>query len=58
MQDSYNGLLKIRRGLEGSLNNPNLNAATRKTLQDGLDKANKNLMKIENLFEPFGVIFH
>ena len=56
MQDSYKGLVKIRKGLEGSLNNPNLDAATRKVLQDGLDKANKNIKKIEDLFEPFGGI--
>lgn len=31
-------------------------AATRKVLQDGLDKANKNIKKIEDLFEPFGGI--
>ncbi|MDQ0233118.1 polymorphic toxin type 28 domain-containing protein [Metabacillus malikii] len=56
MQDSYKGLVKIRKGLEGSLNNPNLDATTRKVLQDGLDKTNKNIKKIEDLFEPFGGI--
>ena len=56
MQDSYKGLVKIRKGLEGSVKNPNLDAATRKVLQDGLDKANKNIKKIEDLFEPFGGI--
>ncbi|SDZ68865.1 toxin 28, partial [Evansella caseinilytica] len=56
MQDSYKGLIKIRKGLEGSLNNPQLNAATREVLQDGLDKANKYIKEIEDLFEPFGGI--
>ncbi|MCR6112685.1 hypothetical protein HXA35_20350 [Bacillus sp. A301a_S52] len=56
MKDSYNGLIKIRRGLEGSLNNPNLDDATRKVLTDGLDDANKYIKKIEDLFEPFGGI--
>nr|WP_156424116.1 polymorphic toxin type 28 domain-containing protein [Aneurinibacillus sp. XH2] len=56
MKDSYKGLIRIRKGLEGSLKNPNLNDATRKVLQEGLDKANKNIKKIENLFEPFGGI--
>ncbi|MGG4095923.1 WXG100 family type VII secretion target [Paenibacillus lautus] len=54
MQDSYKGLSKIKRGLEGSLQNPTLSDTTRKTLQDALDKANLNLKKIEDLFEPFG----
>ncbi|ACX63382.1 WXG100 family type VII secretion target [Paenibacillus sp. FSL H8-0457] len=54
MQDSYKGLSKIKRGLEGSLQNPNLSDSTRKTLQDALNKANLNLRKIEDLFEPFG----
>ncbi|WP_430481814.1 T7SS effector LXG polymorphic toxin [Rossellomorea marisflavi] len=56
MKDSYKGLVKIRKGLEGSLKNPNLDASTRKVLQNGLDKANKNIKKIEDLFEPFGGI--
>jgi len=54
MQDSYKGLSKIKRGLEGSLQNPNLSDSIRKTLQDSLSKANTNLKKIEDLFAPFG----
>lgn len=54
MQDSYKGLSKIKRGLEGSLQNPNLSDSIRRTLQDALGKANTNLNKIEDLFEPFG----
>ncbi|MCG7409114.1 polymorphic toxin type 28 domain-containing protein [Paenibacillus sp. ACRRX] len=54
MRDLFKGLSKIKRGLEGSLQNPNLSDITRKTLQNALNKANKNLIKIENLFEPFG----
>lgn len=56
MKDSYSGLTKIKRGLEGSLNNPNLSDTARQALQNGLDKANANIMKIEELFEPFGGI--
>ncbi|WP_193748516.1 polymorphic toxin type 28 domain-containing protein [Paenibacillus sp. PAMC 26794] len=56
MQNSYQGLIKIKRGLTGSLQNPNLSGSVKKTLQDGLDKANKYLKKIEDLFEPFGGI--
>lgn len=54
MQDSYKGLTKIKRGLEGSLHNPNLSDNNRITLQEALDKANLNIKKIEDLFEPFG----
>lgn len=56
MMGSYKGLTKIKRGLAGSLQNPNLTGSVRKTLQDSLDKANKYLNKIEDLFEPFGGI--
>ncbi|UPK43943.1 WXG100 family type VII secretion target [Paenibacillus pabuli] len=56
MQDSYKGLSKIKRGLEGSLQNPNLSTSLKSTLQNALDKANTNLKKIEDLFEPFGGI--
>ncbi|NEU61073.1 WXG100 family type VII secretion target [Paenibacillus sp. ALJ109b] len=56
MQDSYKGLSKIKRGLEGSLQNPNLSNSLKSTLQNALDKANTNLKKIEDLFEPFGGI--
>ncbi|SEO46494.1 WXG100 family type VII secretion target [Paenibacillus sp. OK076] len=56
MQDSYKGLSKIKRGLEGSLQNPNLSPSLKSTLEGALDKANTNLKKIEDLFEPFGGI--
>ncbi|MHA7578856.1 WXG100 family type VII secretion target [Paenibacillus vandeheii] len=56
MQDSYKGLSKIKRGLEGSLQNPNLSTSLKSTLQNAMDKANTNLKKIEDLFEPFGGI--
>ncbi|MCM3479290.1 pre-toxin TG domain-containing protein [Caldibacillus thermoamylovorans] len=56
MKDSYKGLVKIRKGLEGSLNNPNLDVETRKVLQEASDKTNKYIKKIEDLFEPFGGI--
>jgi RHS repeat-associated protein len=56
MKDSYGGLIKIKRGIEGSLNNPNLSRGARQALQSGLDKANANINKIEKLFKPFGGI--
>ncbi|MFD2131023.1 polymorphic toxin type 28 domain-containing protein [Pseudogracilibacillus auburnensis] len=56
MKDSYKGLNKIKRGLEGSLKKPNLNKFERKLLKDGLDKANNNIKKIEDLFAPYGGI--
>ncbi len=54
MKDSYGGLTKIKRGIEGSLNNPNLSNGARQALQNGLDKANVNINKIDELFKPFG----
>jgi hypothetical protein len=56
MKDSYAGLIKIRRGIEGSLNNPNLSDVARQVLQSGLDKAKVSINKIEELFMPFGGI--
>jgi hypothetical protein len=56
MQDSYKGLKKIKKGLEGSLKNPQLDSATRRVLQDGLNKTNSYIKKIEQLFKPFGGI--
>nr|WP_207644890.1 polymorphic toxin type 28 domain-containing protein [Clostridium beijerinckii] len=56
MKDLYAGLIKIRRGIEGSLYNPNLSDSARQVLQSGLDKANANINKIEELFKPYGGI--
>ncbi|MGB8454138.1 MAG: polymorphic toxin type 28 domain-containing protein, partial [Anaerocolumna sp.] len=56
MKDSYNSLLKIRRGLEGSLKNPNLPEIDRALLQEGLGKANTNISRIDELFAPYGGI--
>ena len=56
MKDSYKSLKNIKRGLEGSLKNPNLSNIDRQLLQDGLDKANSNIDKIDKLFKPFGGI--
>ena len=54
MKQSYKSLLKIKKGLEGSLRNPNLSSIDRAILQEGLDVANKYISKIEQLFKPFG----
>ena len=56
MRDSYRSLQKIRDGLEGSLKNPNLSDVDRALLQEGLDKANSYIKRIEELFEPYGGI--
>ena len=56
MKQSYVSLNKIKRGLEGSLKNPNLTNRSRSVLQKSLDKANLYILKIEKLFEPFGGI--
>lgn len=56
MKQSYTSLTKIRRGLEGSLNNPSLSINDRKILQEGLNKANAYIQRIEELFKPFGGI--
>ena len=56
MKDTYSGLLKIQRGFEGSLRNPNLSEEVRQVLQAGLDKVNNNITRIEELFKPFGGI--
>lgn len=56
MKDSYRGLNKIKKGLEGSLKNPNLNETERKILQEALDKVNSYTKKIEDLFSGYGGI--
>ncbi|MGE7945510.1 contact-dependent growth inhibition system immunity protein [Lysinibacillus sp. NPDC093688] len=54
MKDSYKGLNKIKKGLEGSLKNPNLDETERKILQEALDKVNRYIKKIEDLFSGYG----
>ncbi len=54
MQDSYRSLQKIKKALEGSLKNPNLSDVDKGLLQEGLDKANSYISRIENLFESYG----
>ena len=56
MQNSYKSLQKIKKALEGSLKNPNLSDIDRALLQEGLDKANSYINKIEELFDPYGGI--
>ena len=56
MKDSYKSLQKIKKALEGSLKNPNLSGADRILLQQGLDKANLYIGKIDELFKPYGGI--
>ena len=56
MQNSYKSLKKIKKALEGSLKNPNLSEVHRALLQEGLDKANFYIDKIEELFDTYGGI--
>ena len=56
MQDSYKSLQKIKKALEGSLRNPNLSDVDRALLQEGLDKANYYIIRIEELSNPYGGI--
>ena len=56
MKDSYVSLKKIKRGLEGSLKNPNLSDIDRALLQEGLDKTNTYILRIQELFKPYGGI--
>ncbi len=56
MKQSYTSLKKIKRGLEGSLKNPNLSDIDRDILQNALKTANAYIQRIEKLFEPFGGI--
>ncbi len=56
MKDSYKSLQKIKKALEGSLRNPNLSDADRALLQEGLDKANSYIIRVEKLFESYGGI--
>lgn len=56
MKDSYSSLKKIRKGLEGSLKNPNLSDVDRALLQEGLDKANLYIERIQEMFKPYGGI--
>lgn len=56
MQDSYKALTKISKALEGSLKNPHLSDLDRALLQEGLDKANSYIIRIEELFVPYGGI--
>jgi len=54
MVQSHNSLQGVRRGLEGSLNNPNLDPAVRTFLQGELNRANTYINMIDDLFSPFG----
>jgi len=53
MKNSYISLNKIKKALEGSLRNPNLFDIDRELLQEGLDKANFYISKIQELFKLY-----
>lgn len=54
MVQSHSALQGIVKGLEGSLQNPGLSLEARNYIQAELNRANFYLIKIENLFRPFG----
>lgn len=56
MKQSYTALVKTKKGLEGSLKNPNLSSIDSQILQESLDRANQYIEEIEQLFKPFGGI--
>lgn len=56
MKDSYKGLKKSKRSLEGSLKNPNLGENERTMLEKALETTNTHIQRIDKLFEPFGGI--
>ena len=56
MKDSYKGLKKAKRRLEGSLKNPNLDQCERAMLTDALTITNEHIHKIDELFRPYGGI--
>ena len=56
MKNSFTSLNKIKKSLENSLKNPNLNVDARKLLSDGLSKTTFYVDKINKLFEPYGGI--
>ncbi|CAM2895764.1 polymorphic toxin type 28 domain-containing protein [Hathewaya histolytica] len=56
VEDAYVGLKKITKGLGNSLKNPNLSGATRKIIQENVDKGNYYLNRIEELFKVYGGI--
>ncbi|HEB1789376.1 TPA: hypothetical protein RY498_003643 [Escherichia albertii] len=56
MRQSYTGLNSVKRSIEGTLKNPNLNAQTRIYLEGKLSETNSWMTRIEDLFKPFGGI--
>ena len=56
MKNSYKALLKIQRGLKGSLSNPNLSPEDRMTIIRALGDAERHIDMIRELFNPYGGI--
>ena len=54
MRNSYKALLKIQRGLKGSLSNPNLSDQDRVTIIRALRDAEQHIDMIKELFKPYG----
>ena len=51
IQDGIEGLTKHSQALQNSLNNPNLNSATRKAIQEAIDSANDLINKGNSLIK-------
>ena len=56
MRNSHTSLIRARTGLEGSLQNPNMDPTVRNFLQGEVNRATHYINRIENLFRPFGGI--
>lgn len=56
IKDSYKGLTRAKRSLEGSLQNPNLGQYERSLMEDALKITNEHIHRIDELFKPFGGI--
>ena len=52
----YGKIKKIQKALEGSMKNPNLTEIDKRMLMEGLKKVNSYIMRIEDLFAPYGGI--
>ena len=56
VENAYAGLKKVRRRLEGALQNPNLEPDVREFLQSNVDLINRYMNIIEKIFVPYGGI--
>lgn len=53
MNNAYDGLKSVQKGLEGTLKNPNIDPVTKQHIQDALTKTNTYITKIEKLYNKY-----